>query len=245
MVVPVFNEAANIERVLADAFRATAGLGVDHEIHVVDDGSVDGTADLVLRLMHIHPRLYLHRHGRNRGYGAAIRTGLAAARGAYVLVVDGDGQFRVSEALGRLWRLRGEADVVAGFRLHRSDPWPRRLAGWVYGRILTPLLLGTCYRDVNCGFKLVSRAALEAIELESTGALISAEMLTRARLAGARILEIGVPHHSREHGRATGLLPHVIVCALRELLVLRGDILNRSARARLRAGCDAVESASA
>ena len=243
VVLPAYNEESNIGAVVESAQAHLEARGISYEIHVVDDGSGDRTSDVVAALGARNPNVRVIRHPVNRGYGAAIRSGLAASRGRHVLVSDGDGQFRIHN-LDALWERREQADLVLGYRDPRHDPWPRRVAGWVYNRILVRLALGARFRDVNCGFKLIARPVVEHIELESSGALISAELLTRAARAGATFIEIGVAHEPRRYGRATGLLPGVVLRMTRELVALRASILGR-AEGRLRPGCDAVESASA
>lgn len=243
VVLPAYNEEANIGAVVEGARAHLEGRGISYEIHVVDDGSGDRTSQVVTALSACNSNVRLIRHSVNRGYGAAIRSGLAASRGRHVLVSDGDGQFEIRN-LDALWERREQADLVLGFRDPRHDPLPRRIAGWVYSRILVRWALGTRFRDVNCGFKLISRPVVEHIELESSGALISAELLTRAVRAGASFVEVGVAHEPRRYGRATGLLPGVVLRMIRELVALRASILGRAGE-RLRPGCDAVESASA
>jgi hypothetical protein len=110
-----------------------------------------------------------------------------------------------------------------------------------------PAALGGRFRDVNCGFKLLRRRVVEGMELRATGALFSAELLTRARLAGATWVEVGVDHFPRRSGTATGLLPGVVVAMVGELLRHRAAILKggEPSGGNLRTGCDAVESASA
>lgn len=246
VVLPAFNEALRIATVIEEATAYLDASGIRYEIHVVDDGSHDGTAGVLERLRARSPALRVARHARNRGYGAALRTGLAAVRGEHVLLADGDGQFRIG-ALAPLWERRHEADLVLGFRNPRKDPLLRRIAGFAYGRVVVPLALGGRFRDVNCGFKLLRRKVLEGMHLRSSGALFSAELLTRARLAGATWIEVGVDHFPRGGGRATGLLPRVVLGMFGELWRHRAAIMaSPAARSTgLRPGCDAVESASA
>jgi glycosyltransferase involved in cell wall biosynthesis len=246
VVLPAYNEAARISRVVEDAADYLESAGIRYEIRVVDDGSEDGTPQVLERLNSRIPELRLLRHGRNHGYGAALRTGLASVRGEHVLLADADGQFCMA-AFAALWARRHDADLVLGFRNPRKDPVSRRVAGWLYGRVLVPLAFGGRFRDVNCGFKLLRRSAVEGLPLRSSGALFSAELLTRARLAGATWIEVGVDHFPRTSGKATGLLPGVVFGMLRDLVRHRAAIVSPS-RARsngLRPGCDAVESASA
>jgi glycosyltransferase involved in cell wall biosynthesis len=246
VVLPVYNEAGNIAAVVEAACLHLREAGIDHEIVVVDDGSRDGTAAELVRLRTRVPTLRALTHRENQGYGAAIRSGIGSARGDYVLLSDGDGQFRIAD-VDALWPYRLAADVVLGYREPRNDRLVRRITGWLYNRVFVRAVLGGRFRDVNCGFKLLSRDVVADMELHSTGALISAELLTRARLAGASFIEVGVRHFPRVQGRATGLLPRVVLKMLSESVRLRRRILASAPHGRtgLRPDRNAVESASA
>src|SRR6187549_3589679 len=91
LILPAYNEAGGIAAAVAEADAALAAFRSDYEILVVDDGSRDGTSDVVASLS--NPRVRLLRHETNRGYGAALRTGFEAARGDLVAFTDADGQF--------------------------------------------------------------------------------------------------------------------------------------------------------
>ena len=123
------------------------------------------------------------------------------------------------------------ADIVAGYRLRRQDPWFRRLYAFLFGRVLVRAVLGVRVRDLNCAFKLIRRDLVAGLDLKSDGALINAELLGKAQRAGARIVEAGVHHFPRRVGMQTGGNPRVIVRAFRELLALRAEI--RAPRAKL------------
>jgi glycosyltransferase involved in cell wall biosynthesis len=246
VVLPAYNEADNLAAVVEDAGMHLRAAGIAHEIVVVDDGSDDATPSVLAMLEAQQSTLRSVVHATNLGYGAALRSGVETAKGRFVLLSDGDGQFRMDD-LATLWRYRYDADVVLGYRNPRNDPFLRRVAGWVYNRVFVRALLGGHFRDVNCGFKLFSREVLAGMELHSTGALISAELLTRARLRGASFVEVAVRHFPRTAGRATGLLPRVVLKMLGESVRLRRRILATSSRGNsgLRPEVDGVESASA
>ena len=245
VVLPVFNEAEVIGSVVDRTVEYLEGCGIDYEINLVDDGSADATPSVVREMCHRNPRLRWLRHESNRGYGAALRTGISAARGRRILVSDGDGQFPI-EGLGTLWECRDDADMVLGFRNPRRDPWFRRLGGWIWGRVIVRLAFGGSYRDVNCGFKLIAREVVDGMTLASDGALVGAELLTRARGRGASFVEVGVSHVRRRRGKATGMLPRVVWGAVRELCRHRRGILELSDSSSdgggLRAGNDPIES---
>jgi glycosyltransferase involved in cell wall biosynthesis len=158
-------------------------------------------------------------HSGQRGYGAAIRSGLAAARHDHVLLTDGDRQFDPAD-LARLIAGLDEADVVVGYRRRRADPWGRRLGGvlWTW---LVGATLGVWVRDVNCAFKLLPRRAIDGLSLVSDGAVISAELLARLTTGGWRIAEVPVSHLPRLAGRASGGSGRVILRAMGELVRLR------------------------
>jgi glycosyltransferase involved in cell wall biosynthesis len=220
---PCFDEEANVERVVRQAIAVLDGLGRDFEVIVVDDGSRDATGAIAERLAAADPRVRVVRHAENRGYGAALQSGIRAATRELVFFTDGDGQFDLAE-LPPLLPLVAEFDLVAAWRIDRQDPWPRRLNAWCWTRLVNAVF-GMSIRDVNCAFKLFRREVLATMPLESTGALISAEILARATRRGCRIAQPGVHHLPRTAGAQTGARPGVILRAFRELLELRRRIL--------------------
>src|SRR6185436_12663028 len=127
------------------------------EVVVVDDGSTDATAALVSALAAGDPRVRLIRHGRRCGYGAALRTGFAAARFDWVVVWDADGQFDLCD-LDRLAAHADTADVIVGRRARRSDPQGRVVLGALWSALVRGVL-AVRVRDIDCGFKLLPVAA--------------------------------------------------------------------------------------
>jgi len=230
VVLPAYNEAANLRATVEGALEVLRGLGGRFEVIVVDDGSRDGTGALADALARATPEIRAVHHPHNRGYGAAIRSGFTAATLPWLFFTDADGQFDLRE-LPTLLSETARADVVAGYRLRRQDPWFRRLYAFLFGRVLVRAVLGVRVRDLNCAFKLIRRDLVAGLDLKSDGALINAELLGKAKRAGARIVEAGVHHFPRRVGTQTGGNPRVIVRAFRELLALRAEI--RAPRAKL------------
>lgn len=222
VVLPAFNEADNIAATLHQAERYLQRACPEYEILVVDDGSRDETAVIVSYWTRRNSRIRLLRHETNRGYGAALRTGFAAARGEWVFFMDADGQFDIHD-LDRFLPVAQDYDGIIGNRLQRRDPLIRRLnaLGW---NMLTRRLLGIPYRDIDCAFKLYHRRLLETIPFISSGAAINAEMLARLTARGFRLAEVGVRHYPRKAGAASGANPRVILRAFRELLAIHRHI---------------------
>ena len=220
---PAHNEEANIEGLVAEALEMLPALAERFEIIAVDDGSRDATPRLADELARRHPDLVrVVHHPTNLGYGAALRSGFAAARYDLIAFTDGDRQFRVAD-IGRLTARSAEPDtpdVVVGFRIKRADP-PIRTAYARTFRLANRIFFGLRVTDVDGACKLFRRAALADIRVESDGAFFSAELIIKLRAAGHSVVEVGVPHYPRTAGAATGARPSVILRAVRDFWRLR------------------------
>ena len=226
VVLPAFNEEANVEQVVR-ACAAYLGAHVpDYEILVVNDGSRDRTGAILDGLTGEFPRLRPQHHPQNRGYGAALRTGFAAATKRFVFYMDGDGQFDIRDLDLLLPLVTDDRHIVTGYRIERRDPFIRRLNAKLFGGWLVRILLNVRVRDLNCAFKIIPKRVLDDITLESTGALINAEMYGRAVRRGYGIKEVGVHHYPRTAGVQTGAHPLVIVRAFYDLVRLRQKIVS-------------------
>ncbi|MDA0161684.1 glycosyltransferase family 2 protein [Solirubrobacter ginsenosidimutans] len=214
IVLPCFNEAPNVLAAVTEARQAAERFAHQHEIVVVDDGSSDDTLAIAEALAAKDPRVRVVAHDGNRGYGAAVRSGIAASQGDWVLLTDGDLQFDLSE-LSRFLDLTAGHELVAGYRLGRADPRWRLLAAGAWNGLMRHSF-GIGVRDVDCAFKLVRGPSLRALALTCDGAMVSTELLVRGRMAGWRFAEVGVQHRPRLAGEPTGGDIRVILRAFRE-----------------------------
>jgi glycosyltransferase involved in cell wall biosynthesis len=220
---PAHNEEANLDGLVTEALEVLPTLAETFEIIIVNDGSRDGTGRMADELAAAHPGVVraVH-HPTNLGYGAALRSGFRAARHDHVAFTDGDRQFRVVD-IGRLIdRMAADdrPDVVVGYRIKRADPLVRTLYARAY-RLANRIFFGLKVRDVDCACKLFRRESLAGIAVDSGGAFFSAELLIKLDAAGRSIAEVGVPHHPRTAGSATGAKPSVVLRAVRDFWWLR------------------------
>jgi glycosyltransferase involved in cell wall biosynthesis len=219
IVLPAFNEVDNLAEAVREANRAGRLTAGRHEVIVVDDGSADGTGVLAATLAAGDPRVRVVSHDVNRGYGTALRSGIEAAEMPWIFLTDADLQFNLGD-LRKFVRFTADHDLIVGRRLRRRDPVPRRVnaAAWNW---LVRRIFHVPVHDVDCAFKLVRRDLLENVELISTGATISTELVVGCLAAGGKLVEVGVDHLPRVAGKQSGANPQVVVHAFRELARLR------------------------
>jgi glycosyltransferase involved in cell wall biosynthesis len=218
IIYPAYNEEPNIETAVRRALEVAESVAEEAEIIVVDDGSRDGTAEVAYGLVQEHyPRVRLLRHPRNRGYGAALRSGFGHARFDYVFYTDADNQFDVSELAYFLPLIR-TADVVVGFRVYRYDSVLRLAASWIYNHLVS-ILFRVKVRDVDCAFKLLRREVLDKITIERDDFFVDTELIVKARKWNFQIVEKGVRHYPRIAGETT-VRPSDIPRTLRTIAVM-------------------------
>jgi glycosyltransferase involved in cell wall biosynthesis len=219
--MPAYNEEENLPAMVADVVEVMRARCDDWELVVANDGSRDRTGAVLEELAQRVPELKPVHHAVNQGYGAAAYTAISHASKEVVLFTDSDRQFVLSE-IDRLWPYLERADLVAGYRAPRRDPFLRVVFGWGWSALVT-LLFGYTVRDVDCAFKLFRRELFDVVgpSIGARGATFSAEWLVRARRAGFTIAEAPVSHLPRRAGSPTGARLDVILRAFRELWQLR------------------------
>ena len=231
---PAYNDEQSIGKMVETALQALRTHAADFEVIVVNDGSRDGTAAVLeeLRVKHA-PHVNVVTHPENRGYGAALRSGFAAARKEFVFYTDGDGQYDAGE-LPRLINLM-EADVglVNGYKLERRDPGHRVAIGFLYNRFAR-WLFGVRIRDIDCDYRLIRRVALNDAELQSSSGTICVELVRMIELSPWRVVETGVHHYPRLHGRSQFFRLRSLLTTLSQLIKLYWRIVLRPSRSARR-----------
>lgn len=219
LVLPAYNEEANIEIVVNEALQVLPEVFSQFEVIVVDDGSKDKTGQIADRLAAEYPaNVRVIHHNPNKGYGAALTTGFRAAEGDFIMFMDSDRQFKI-EDIKLLAPYIGRADIVAGYRKKRNDPYYRFLIGYSFNLIVT-ILFDIHLRDIDCGFKVFKADLLKSMVLTSPGALINTEIHAKAKRQGRSIVEVGVNHYARLVGEQSGASIRVILRAMRETIYL-------------------------
>lgn len=212
VVIPAFNEADRLPRYLQEVVGYLRSRGEPWEVVVVDDGSTDGTSNVVREIAQSHPDVRLLRLEPNGGKGAAVRAGMLAARGAYRLFADADGATPIAELKRLESALAGGADVAIGSRALTAPGVAVRaqrhrvVAGRIFNR-LTGWMGLDGIEDSQCGFKAFTEAAAGDLfpRLLTRGFGFDVELLLRARERGFKIAEVAV-NWEDQRGSKVGVL---------------------------------------
>ena len=224
VIFPAFNEEANIRHTVEAARAVLPKLARTWEIILVNDGSRDATTPICDELAEQYPEVRAIHHIDNRGYGAALKSGILAARYDYIFFTDSDGQFDLQE-LENLIEWASHYDIVTGYRAKRQDPPHRLINAWGW-KTLVRMLLGVNVRDIDCAFKVFQRGVFDRVQIRAVGAMVNTEILAQANAFGMRIHEIEVSHYPRRAGKPSGANLRVIAKAFRELFRLWGHLRN-------------------
>jgi len=216
---PAYNDSGTIASMVIRAVKAASELTPDYEVTVVNDGSVDATAQIADELARTYPHVRVIHHEKNLGYGGALQTGFRSATKEFIFYTDGDAQYDPAEVAALWARMTPDADLVNGYKISRADPFHRVVIGRAYHHIVRTLF-GLRLSDVDCDFRLMRRTIFDRINLEKTSGVICVELMKKIQDAGFQIVEVPVHHYHRAFGKSQFFNIRRLVRTGRDLLVL-------------------------
>jgi len=225
VVIPAYCEARNIAGTLENVTAALATLPIDPEILVVDDGSSDGTADVVrawIRDHHDVPNIRLLVNERNMGFGRAYRRGVAEATGDFIVMVHGDNAWGAA-TLHDLFAQTGEADVVVGYTraMWKSRTWTRTAISKTFTGLVN--LITRRHIQYYNGLQIHRADVLKRMTVESSGHGFQAEVLAKALRETRTLTQVPMDLMEREHGRSKAFTLKNVLDVTRTILVLCRD----------------------
>jgi len=220
--LPIYNEEESLEGVVSATKKVLQSVANDWELIIVDDGSKDKSGQLEEKIASSDKRIRIVKHKVNEGYGATISTGLYESRYPWIAFIDSDGQFNFAEITDFIKRQEETgADMVIGYYKKRQVSAFKIVTSKLW-ELTVLALFGLKVKDVDCGFKLISKRVVDTIpHLESQrGAFISSELLIKSKKAGFKIEQVPVTHYPRIKGTGTGRNWNVIIKSFADLFHL-------------------------
>lgn len=198
LIIPLFNEEECVVSTIAEAVSVLEDVGLEFEIVAVNDGSRDGTADLLAQLVRKHARLRVFSLEPNSGQSAAFGVGMQKARGRVIVLMDGDGQNDPRDIAALLNALEG-FDAVCGFRAHRKDTWRKRVGSRLANAVRDGILHDGVI-DTGCSLKAIRSDFARDLPMTLKGMHRFLPALLQMR--GARIKQVPVNHRPRHAGKS-------------------------------------------
>jgi glycosyltransferase involved in cell wall biosynthesis len=198
---PAYNDAGTIASLALVAHMTAREITDDYEVIVVDDGSPDHTGALLDEMARSFPWLKVVHHGKNRGYGGALRTGFETASKDLVFYTDGDAQYDPREMTRLFEAFTPAVDFVNGIKIERNDPFHRKVIGRLY-HTFVKTMFRLRLQDVDCDFRLMRRSVFDKVVLTRSSGVICVELMKKVQDHGFRIAQVGVHHYHRTYGKS-------------------------------------------
>lgn len=229
LIILVHQEAEGIEQAVKEFYDKITSKISGSEFIVCEDGSTDGTKEILLRIKNKY-HLTLDMREEKRGYANAMRDGFTAAKHSVIFFSDSDGQHD-PEDFWKMYEKLSDSDMVVGWKKNRRDAWYRLVLTLVFNA-----LIGWYFKiglhDTNCGFRVMNKKVVDFLLRQDWRLLQygnSAELTIRASYGGFRVTEVPVSHFPRRFGISRGLpikkLPHIIIHILKSFPMIKRDLL--------------------
>lgn len=222
---PCYNDAKTIGGLVEDAFKTLKKLTNNYEVIVIDDGSADGSQEVLKKLAKKYPKTFRPVfHPRNRGYGGALKSGFKTARKELIFYTDGDAQYDVAELPLLYSLLTPDVNFINGIKMERQDFVYRVIIGNFYALVMRWAFLLPIY-DVDCDFRLIRRSLMKKIRLKSNSGSICVELVKKAQRAGAKFRQVSIHHYPRCFGNSQFFNPRRVWDTFVEVSRLWGELM--------------------
>jgi glycosyltransferase involved in cell wall biosynthesis len=223
---PVYNDENTVRIVAYRAIELLEEVAGNYEIIIVDDGSPDASGEIADQLAGEHEKITVVHHPQNRGYGAAMKSGIAATKYDIICMIDGDNEYDVFD-LKKMLAVRDYYMLIIAFRYKKLYSTKRIFISFVYNTVLR-VLFKSPFRDISTGIRLIHRAVLNDINLTSNSPFIGAELTLKSMLHGFPVGEVGIQTFPRDFGQGSATSYKNIMATIRDIRRIRKEIFSDS-----------------
>jgi glycosyltransferase involved in cell wall biosynthesis len=223
---PVYNDEKTVRIVANRALELLEEVADNYEIIIVNDGSPDSSGDIADALAAEHENISAIHHPKNRGYGAAMKTGIASSRFDIICMIDGDNEYDVFD-LKKMLAVKDYYMLIIAFRYRKLYSTKRIFISFVYNSVLR-LLFKSPFRDISTGIRLIHRAVLDDVVLTSNSPFIGAELSLKSMLRGFPVGEVGIQTFPRDFGTGSATSFPNIMGTIKDIWRIRKEIFSDS-----------------
>jgi glycosyltransferase involved in cell wall biosynthesis len=221
---PVYNDENTVERVTEKSLQVLRQIADEFEIIIIDDGSPDKSGEIADRLAQKYDFVKAIHHETNRGYGAAVKTGLKNCRYEIICFTDGDDEYDVFDFI-KLIKLIDHYELIITFRYKKMYSSYRQFVSWVYNKVLR-VLFRSPYRDISTGLRLIKKHIASELDLLSDSPFIGAEITIKTMLKGHPVGEVGIQTSPRKFGKGAATSFNNIITTIKDMIKVRKMIFS-------------------
>ncbi len=223
---PVYHDENTVRVVANRALELLEEVAGNYEVIIVNDGSPDSSGEIADELAAEYAEITVIHHPENRGYGAAMKTGIAACKYEIICMIDGDNEYDVFD-LKKMLAVRQYYMLVIAFRYRKLYSTKRIFISFVYNAVLR-LVFKSPFRDISTGIRLINRAVLDDVKLTSNSPFIGAELTLKSMLRGFPVGEVGIQTFPRDFGEGSATSLKNIVGTIKDIWRIRKEIFSDS-----------------
>jgi glycosyltransferase involved in cell wall biosynthesis len=221
---PIYNDEKTVRLVTEKAIKLFDEICNQYEVIIVNDASPDKAGEISDQLASEYPQVKVVHHDVNKGYGAAVKSGIKNTKYDWICMVDGDDEYDILD-LKRMLNLRQYYGLIIAFRYKKLYSTKRIFISHIYNALLRTLF-DTRFRDISTGIRVFHRSILENIDLKSNSPFIGAEMAIKVMLDGTPVGEIGIQTFPRKFGMGSATSTKNIILTIRDMLRMRKEIFS-------------------
>ena len=218
LVFPLYKDKSTIKIMIFKSLRILKKTKKKFEIVIVDDGCPQNSGKIAQLYAKNYSKIRVFFHKKNRGYGAAIKTGIKKSKYDCIFLIDGDNEYNVND-LPRMLKAFKNNDLVVTYRYKNKNNLNRIIISLVYNKILR-FLFNTNFKDISVGSRLLSKKLKNKVIIKSDSPFFNAELAIKSKYSGYKIAEVGVQHHPRVIGNGSVVSIKNIFLMIKEIIVL-------------------------
>lgn len=218
LVFPVYKDAHTVKLMITKSLKVLKKIGKKFEIIIIDDYCPQNSGKIALSISKKIKEIKVIFHKYNKGYGAALKTGLKNCKNDWIFMIDGDNEYDVNEIF-KLMRESKNNDLIITYRFKKKYQLYRKIISWSYNLILR-FIFNINFKDISSGSRLVNKKLINKIKINTNGPFFGAELVIKSKYKNYRIKEVGINTNLRKFGKGSVINIANIILTLKEIIVL-------------------------